>query len=144
MRKIVSWTYNCESMPHEMYPMIGKMMSLGFDLATMPARLTWRSARAMTMSASDFQRFSTELRQASEEAAAEIRAVIAGVDAEMTMKAGHLSAEQKAQAAALALDAAEKHMSMAAVNLLRALWLSAHAGRQLQQDRDGVIIEHER
>lgn len=124
--------------------MIGKMMSLGFDLATMPARLTWRSARAMTMNAAEFQRFSNELREASEEAAREIRAVIAGVDAEMSMKAGHLSGEQKAQAAALALDAAEKHMSMAAVNLLRALWLSAHASRELGHDRDGIIIEHER
>lgn len=124
--------------------MIGKMMSLGFDLATMPARLTWRSARAMTMSAADFQRFSSELRTASEEAAREIRAVIEGVDAEMSQRAGHLSAEQKAQAAALALDAAEKHLSMAAVNMLRALWLSAHAGRELGRDRDGIIIEHGR
>lgn len=124
--------------------MIGKMMSMGFDLATMPARLTWRSARAMTMSAAEFQQFSEELRQASEQAAAEIRAVIAGVDAEMTTKAGHLSPEQKAQAASLALDAAEKHMSMAAVNLLRALWLSGHASRELAQDKGGIIIEHER
>jgi hypothetical protein len=124
--------------------MIGKMISMGFDLATMPARLTWRSARAMTMSAAEFQQFSEELRQASEQAATEIRAVIAGVDAEMTTKAGHLSPEQKAQAASLALDAAEKHMSMAAVNLLRALWLSGHASRELAQNNDGIIIEHER
>lgn len=123
--------------------MIGKMMSMGFDLATMPARLTWRSARAMTMSAEDFQRFSEELRQASEEAAKEIRTVIAGVDAEMSVKAAHLSPEQKAQAAGLALDAAEKHMSMAAVNMLRALWLSAHASKELAQDRGSVTIEQE-
>ena len=38
--------------------MIGKMMSMGFELATMPARLTWRSARAMSMSAAEFQQFS--------------------------------------------------------------------------------------
>lgn len=124
--------------------MIGKMMSMGFDLATMPARLTWRSARAMTMSATEFQQFTNELRQASEEAASEIQAVIAGVDAEMTQKAAHLSADQKAQAAALALDAAEKHLSMAAVNMLRALWLSTHAGRELAQDDGSVIIEHGR
>lgn len=123
--------------------MIGKMMSMGFDLATMPARLTWRSARAMTMNAAEFQKFSDELRVASEEAAREIRAVIAGVDAEMTAKAGHLSAEQKAQAAGLALEAAEQHLSMAAVNLLRALWLSGHAGRELAQERGGVVIDQE-
>ncbi|WP_205743068.1 hypothetical protein [Halioglobus maricola] len=123
--------------------MIGKMMSMGFDLATMPARLTWRSARAMTMNAAEFQQFSEELRLASEDAAREIRAVIAGVDAEMSAKAGHLSAEQKAQAAGLALEAAEQHLSMAAVNLLRALWLSSHAGRELAQSQEGIIIEHE-
>ena len=36
------------------------------------------------------------------------------------------------------------HMSMAAVNLLRALWLSGHASRELAQNNDGIIIEHER
>lgn len=118
-------------------------MSMGFDLATMPARLTWRSARAMTMNAAEFQQFTEELRQASEEAAREIRAVIAGVDMEMTQKASHLSPDQKAQAAALALDAAEKHLSMAAVNMLRALWLSAHAQRELGSQDEPVIIEHE-
>lgn len=122
--------------------MIGKMMSLGLDLATLPARLTLRSARAMTMSAAEFQQFSRELRAASEDAARELQAVIAGVDQDMRLRAGHLSAEQKAQAAALALDAAEKHMSMAAVNLLRALWLSAHAGREIAQRDGGVTIEH--
>ena len=122
--------------------MIGKMMSMGFELATMPARLPWRSARAMTMTPAQFQQFSNELRQASEQAAKEIQAVIAGVDAEMSAKAAHLSAEQKAQAASLALQAAEQHLSMAAVNMLRALWLSAHAGRELSQ-QDSVIIEHE-
>ena len=118
-------------------------MSMGFDLATMPARLTWRSARAMTMNAAEFQQFTKELRQASEEAAREIRAVIAGVDMEMTQKASHLSPDEKAQAAALALDAAEKHLSMAAVNMLRALWLSAHAQRELGSRDESVIIEHE-
>jgi hypothetical protein len=127
-----------------MQPMIGKMMSLGFELATMPARLTLRSARAATMSAAEFQQFTRELRLASEEAARELRAVVAGVDQEMQYKAGHLSPEQKAQAASLALDAAEKHMSMAAVNLLRALWLSAHAGREIAHRGEGVTIEHGR
>ncbi|KAA1192542.1 hypothetical protein F0M18_07675 [Pseudohalioglobus sediminis] len=123
--------------------MISKMLALGFDLATMPARLTWRSARAISMSPAEFQRFTEELRQASDEAAREIQAVIAGVDAEMQYKAGHLSGEQKAQAASLALQAAEQHLSMAAVNLLRALWLSSHASREIARDQNGVIIEHE-
>jgi hypothetical protein len=126
-----------------MNPMIGKMMSMGFELATMPARLTWRSARAMSMSAAEFQQFSDELRDASEEVAREIQSVISGVDAEMYARAGHLSGEQKAQAASLALQAAEQHLSMAAVNLLRALWLSSAAGRELAHDKNGVIIEHE-
>ena len=71
--------------------MIGKMMYMGFELATMPARLTWRSARAMSMSAAEFQQFSDELRDASEEVAREIQSVISGVDAEMSARAGHLS-----------------------------------------------------
>ncbi len=120
--------------------MIGKMMSMGFDLATMPARLTWRSARAMTMSTAEFSAFSDELRQASEDAVREVQNLIAGVDAEMSDKAAHLSGEQKQQAAALALDAAEKHLSMAAVNMLRAVWLTSHAARQIKQE-DGIIIE---
>ncbi|PLW69656.1 hypothetical protein [Pseudohalioglobus lutimaris] len=123
--------------------MIGKMIAMAVDLATMPARLTWRSARAVSMSPAQFQRFTAELRQASDEAARELQAVIAGVDAEMNQKAGHLSGEQKAQAAGLALQAAEQHLSMAAVNLLRALWLSSHASQELAQPRSGVIIEHE-
>lgn len=123
--------------------MIGKMIALGLDLATMPARLTWRGARAVTMTPAEFQRFTQQLRQASDEAAREIQAVLNGVDAEMSHKAGHLSGQEKAQAAQLALHAAEQHLSMAAVNLLRALWLSSHAGRELARDEQGVIIEHE-
>lgn len=124
--------------------MLAKMFSLGFDLATLPARLTWRSARAMTMSGAEYERFREELRLASSEAAREIQAVLAGVDAEMRHKAAHLSPQQKQLAAALALDAAEKHLSMAAIDLLRALWLSVHAGRELRDQRDGVVIDQER
>lgn len=123
--------------------MIGKMMSIGFEFATMPARLTWRTARAMSMSAAEFQQFSDQLRDASEEVAREIQSVISGVDAEMSARAGHLSGEQKAQAASLAMQAAEQHLSMAAVNLLRALWLSSAAGRELAHAKNGVIIEHQ-
>ena len=123
--------------------MMGKMLSMGFDLATLPARLTWRSARAMTMTPVEFNDFMAELRQASDEAAREVQAVLAGVDSEMSQKAGHLSPEQKQQAAVLALDAAEKHLSMAAVNLLRAVWLQAKSSRELSHEKQGVIIEHE-
>ena len=124
--------------------MIGKMMSMGFDLATMPARLTWRSARAMTISPAEFNELTRELREASDEAVREIQGLISGVDAEMSQKAGHLSGEQKQQAAALALDAVEQHLSMAAVNMLRAVWLASHSVRELSQDEGSVIIEHER
>ena len=121
--------------------MIGKMMSMGFDLATLPARLTWRSARALTLNDSEFNQFMEELRRASDEAAREIRAVIAGVDMEMSQKAGHLSPEDKQRAAMLALDAAEQHMSMAAVNMLRALWLSVNSARELADDDGHVTID---
>ena len=123
--------------------MIGKMIALGVGVATLPARLTWRSARAMTMTPAQFQRFSAELRQASDDVAREIQAIIAGVDTEMRHKAGHLSAQQKTQAATLALQAAEQHLSMAAVNMLRALWLSAHANSEAAAPEDGVIIDHD-
>lgn len=123
--------------------MLAKMFSVGIDVATLPARLGLRSARAMTMSAAELQQFTEELRQASEATLRELQTVVAGVDDEMRFKAGHLSPEQKAQAAGLALEAAEQHLSMAAVNLLRALWLSAHAGRELADQRRGEIIDHE-
>ena len=123
--------------------MIGKVFSLGVDLATMPARLGLRSVRAMGLSTAELQRLAEELQDASEQTLRELRAVVDGVDREMQVKAAHLSPEQKAQAAGLALEAAEQHLSMAAVNLLRALWLSGHAGRELGRDRRGVIIDQE-
>ncbi len=127
--------------------MLGEIIEMGVNLATLPARLTWRSARAVSMTPARFRRFTDELRAASDEAARELLAVLAGVDAEMSAKAAHLTPQQKLQAASLALDAAEQHLSMAAVNVLRALWLSLDASRSLQeqkQGREGVIIEHER
>lgn len=122
--------------------MLGNLIAMGMDLATLPARVTWRGARALSMTPLQFQRFSQELREASDEAAREIREVLSGVDAEMSARAAHLSPEQKVQAAALALDAAEQHLSMAAVNLLRALWLGSHAARE-SLEAEGVTIEHE-
>ena len=123
--------------------MIGKMVSLGFDLATLPARMTYKGTKAMLAMPGDFEQVMVEIRQASDEVAREIQALMADVDAEMSQKAAHLNGEQKQQAAELALDAAEKHLSMAAVNMLRALWLAVDSSRSLEQDRDGVIIDHE-
>ena len=109
--------------------MIGKMVSLGFGLATLPARMTYRGTRAM--------------RQVSDEVAHEIQGLLDSVDAEMSQKAAHLSDEQKQQAADVALFAAQKHLSMAAVNVLRALWLTMDANRGLEQDDGSVVIEHQ-
>ena len=123
--------------------MIGKMVSLGFDLATLPARMTYRGTRALLAMPGDFEQVMGEIRQASDDVAREIQALMADVDMEMTRKAEHLSGEQKQQAAELALDAAEKHLSMAAVNMLRALWLVVDSSRSLEHDKASVIIEHE-
>ena len=124
--------------------MLGKMASMGFDLATLPARMTLRGVRAAITAPGDIGYFMRELRLASDEVAREVQQVLASVDAEMSQKAAHLNPVQKQQAAELALGAAEQHLSMAAVNILRALWLSLDASRSLEeQGREGVIIEHE-
>jgi hypothetical protein len=124
--------------------MIGKMVSLGFDLATLPARMTFKGARAVVTAPGDINHFMGELRQASDQVYREIQQLMDSVDAEMSQKAAHLSPEQKQQAAELALGAAEQHLSMAAVNMLRALWLAVDSSRGLEHDRGPVIIEHER
>ena len=123
--------------------MIGKMVSLGFDLATLPARMTYRGTRAMLAMPGDIEQVMAEIRQASDEVARDIQALMTDVDIEMSRKAAHLSDDQKQQAAALALDAAEKHLSMAAVNMLRALWLAVDSNRSLPHDKASVTIEHE-
>ncbi len=123
--------------------MIGKMVSFGFDLATLPARMAFRGTRAMVLAPGDISHFMEEIRQASDEVAVEIQRMIDSVDAEMSQKAAHLSTEQKEQAAYLAMDAAEKHLSMAAVNVLRAVWLAVDSSRSLER-RDGpVVIDQE-
>ena len=125
--------------------MLGKMVSIGFDLATLPARMTLRGARAAVMAPGDISYLMRELRQVSDEVAREVQQVLISVDAEMRQKSAHLDPVQKQQAAELALGAAEQHLSMAAINVLRALWLSVDANRSLQeQGREGIIIEHER
>jgi hypothetical protein len=123
--------------------MIGKLMSLGFGLATLPARMTYKGTKAMLAVPGDFEQLRAEIRQASDQVARQIQALMADVDVEMSRKSAHLNGEQKQQAAELALDAAQKHLSMAAVDILRALWLAADSSRSLEQDREGVIIEHE-
>lgn len=123
--------------------MIGKMVSLGFDLATLPARMTFRGARAVVAAPGDISHLMQELRQASDEVAREVQLLLDSVDAEMSQKAAHLSPEQKQQAAELALGAAEQHLSMAARNMLRALWLAVDSSRSLERDRGPVIIEQE-
>jgi len=123
--------------------MIGKMVSLGFDLATLPARMTLRGTRAMLAMPGDIEQVMAEMRQVSDEVAREVQALLYSVDQEMSQQAAHLDPQQKQQAAELALDAAEKHLSMAAVNLLRALWLTVDSNRRLEQEGSGVVIEHE-
>ena len=123
--------------------MIGKMVSLGFDLATLPARMTYRGTRAMLTMPGDIEQVMAEVREASDEVAREIQGLLYAVDQEMSQKTAHLNAQQKQQAAELALDAAEKHLSMAAVNMLRALWLAVDSSRGLERDESGVIIEHD-
>ena len=122
--------------------MIGKMVSLGFSLATLPARMTYRGTRALLAMPGDFEQVMREIGQTSEDVAREIQTLMADVDREMSRKAEHLSGEQKQQAAELALDAAEKHLSMAAVNMLRALWLAVDSNRSLEHDKASVIIEY--
>lgn len=122
--------------------MIGKMVSLGIDMATLPARMTFKGAKAMVAMPGDFSHFMEEIRGASDEVAREIQALMSTVDMEMSQKAAHLSPGQKQQAAELALNAAEQHLSMAAVNILRALWLTVDSARALEQGP--VIIEQER
>ena len=124
--------------------MIGKMLSTGFSLATMPARLAYRSARAVAMSPGEFSEFMNELRGASDEAMREIQSLLISVDDEMGRKTAHLSNEQKQQAALLALEAAEQHLSMAAVNILRAVWLAMNSNPELPPPRRGQTIDHER
>lgn len=125
--------------------MLRKMVSLGFDMATLPARMTFRGARAMVAMPGDIAHLRRELRDVSAEVAREIQVLLDSVDAEMSQKTAHLSPAQKQQAAELALGAAEQHLSMAGVNILRALWLAVDSSRNLEQGRrDPVIIEHER
>mgnify|MGYP003574814839 CR=1 FL=1 len=61
--------------------MLGKMVSLGFDLATLPARMTLKGAKAMVAVPGDIDHFLREIRQASDEVAREIQLLLDSVDA---------------------------------------------------------------
>lgn len=115
--------------------MIGKLLSTGFSLATLPARLTFRSVRALAMTPAEVSRLLSEMRGASDQAVQEIQALLASVDDEMGRKTAHLSNADKRLAAQLALQAAKQHLSMAAINLLRALWLTHHSTPALPPGR---------
>ena len=107
--------------------MIGKLLSTGFSLATLPARLTFRSVRALAMTPAEVSRLLVDVRAVSDQAVQGLQELLASVDAEMTHKAAHLSAADKRLAAELALRAAEQHLSMAAINILRAAWVGPHS-----------------
>lgn len=122
--------------------MIGKILSTGFNLATLPARLTLRSVRALAMTPAEAGRLLADMRSASDQAVEDIHALLARVDDEMGRKAGHLSSAEKHQAAELALQAAEQHLSMAAINILRAVWLTLNATPQLPSSDEPRQLEH--
>ena len=123
--------------------MIGKMVSLGFNLATLPARMTFRGAKAVLAMPGDLEQIIEEMRGVSDEVAREVQMLAVNVDAEMRQKAAHLSGEEKHQAAEMALAAAQQHLSMAAVDMLRALWLVMDSNRALEQSDGAVFIEQE-
>ena len=79
------------------------------------------------MTPAEANRMLAGMRETSDQAVREIQGLLANVDAEMTHKAAHLSAADKRLAAELALRAAEQHLSMAAINILRAVWLTLNS-----------------
>lgn len=120
--------------------MIGKILSTGFSLATLPARLTFRSVRALAMTPAEASRLLAEMRDASDQAVEAIHALLASVDDEMGRKTAHMSNADRRLAAELALQAAEQHLSMAAINILRAVWLTLNSTPQLPHTEvDGLI-----
>jgi hypothetical protein len=123
--------------------MIKQAFSLGFDLATLPARMALRGTREFFLLPGNIGQIMAEVRELSDEVARELQMLVESVDREMDAKAAHLSPEQKQQAAELALHSAEQHMSMAARNMLRALWLATSSRRSLSEQRGGETIEQE-
>lgn len=128
--------------------MLGKMVSMGFRLYTLPIRAGYRRAASVFNLPADLDQFLTEVRTISDQVAQELQWAIETVDQEMNAKAAHLTPQQRDQAAQLAVHAAEQHLSMAAINLLRALWLSSGGQRskntqRLSDGHPGVVINHD-
>jgi hypothetical protein len=122
--------------------MPGKLFSFAVDMALLPARTAVRGAAVMWSAPGDVRRLLEELRAINDEVAREVSRLLTSVDQEMQQRAGHLSPEQQQQAAQLALDAAERHLDMAARDLLRALWLQVSASRRLPRGPRDTVIEH--
>lgn len=104
--------------------MLRTAITTGFSLATLPARLTYKSAKYAMSLPADAAFLRKTLSLAATEAAKELQALADSVNEEMQEKAAHLNDEQREQATWLALQAAEQHLSMAARDLMRALWLA--------------------
>lgn len=122
--------------------MIGKMFSLGINVATLPARLALSSGMALLTAPANLSLLMVELRQAGNQARRDVQLMLQDVDNEMRANTGHLDAQQKQQAASLALDAAEQHLGMAVTDMLRALWLVGDSKSQrLKRDREPVTID---
>ena len=119
--------------------MIKQAISTGFKLATLPARMALKGSREMWLLPANWEVFAREMQLASSEVTRELRQLVESVDQEMSARAAHLSPEQKQQATTLALQAAEQHLSMAARDLLRALWLASSAEQQLQAERESRL-----
>ncbi|MCB1705048.1 MAG: hypothetical protein KDI17_09295 [Halioglobus sp.] len=119
--------------------MLTRMISMGFDIATMPARMTVRGAKAVVDMPGDIGHLMQELRSVSDEVAREIQLVLDSVESEMRVKASHLDPQQKEQAAELALAAAGQHLGMAAINILRALWLTGEASRDREESGKRIV-----
>jgi hypothetical protein len=117
--------------------MLRKVISTGFNLYTLPARMIYRRAAVRFDLPRDLDALMRELRVNSAQVAREVRAVLDGVDAEMRAKTADLSPAERRQAADIALYAAERHLSMAAVNVLRAVWLVSNAVPDADPRRTG-------
>lgn len=124
--------------------MITKIVTYGFKLYTLPARVAYRRTAHLFNLPPTLEELFAELRASSEQVSRQVEAIFNEVDRDMSERAAHLSPQQRQQAADLALDAAEQHLSMAAVNMLRALWLATSARNALQAEGDSSIIEHEK
>ena len=123
--------------------MISKLLATGFSLATLPARLTFRSVRALAMTPAEISHLLADMRDVSDQAVAEIQQLLASVDADMKGKTAHLSNADKQLAAQLALQAAEQHLSMAAINILRAVWLTLNSTQQSLSDEAPRVLKHD-